>query len=361
MVRREDVETAAGELLSAALLGHGWEAALQRLAEAAEAGGATLVHFRDGNPLAMLSSTGWAEADAALAAGRVPRSRLRYFPDYVYGRGFRVDHHVWSDEQMRRDPYFQEFLRPRGVLFHARARLSSAPGGRISISLKRRLGLGAYEPLDVAVLDSALPQLRAAARIARHVLDAQASSVLQVLGQRGEPVFELDAWGRVLRLHGNDTEPYGLLVRNRQLVAVDRLAQPALDRAIAAAVTQPQRPALAAIVDQRGKRAFLQIAPVAGGARDVFLATAAIAVVIRPRPRPAPGGLLPDAIREALGLTAREAQIAQALAEGLSLTEAARRLCIQIGTARNHLKSIFEKSGARRQGELVALLCKLKF
>src|ERR1700752_3965852 len=33
--------------------------------------------------------------------------------------------------------------------------------------------------------------------------------------------------------------------------------------------------------------------------------------------------------------------------EGLSLTEAARRLRIQVGTARNHLKSIFEKSGTR--------------
>ncbi len=357
-MRRDDVGAAAGELLLAALLGRGWEEALQRLAVAAEAGGATLINFRDGIPLAMLSSSDWAEADAALAAGRAPTSRLRYFPDHVFGHRFLVDHDVWTDEEMRRDPYFQEFLRPRGVLFHARARLSSEPDGRISISFKRRLRLGPYEPVDIAILDSVVSELSAAARIARHVFDAQASGMVQALRQRGGPVFELDACGRVLRLHGNDAEPCGLLVRNRQLVAVDRPAQPALQRAILAAVTPPRRSALVAIADQRG-RAFVQIVPVTGRARDVFVATAAIAVVIRPRS--SPRSSLPNEIREALGLTTREAQVAQILAEGLSLTEAARRLRIQIGTARNHLKSIFEKSGTKRQGELVALLCNLKF
>jgi DNA-binding CsgD family transcriptional regulator len=103
----------------------------------------------------------------------------------------------------------------------------------------------------------------------------------------------------------------------------------------------------------------LRIVPVTGVARDVFLATAAIAVIIEPSPRPAGAGLLTAAVRDAFGLTAREAQVAALLAEGLSLAEIAGRLGLRIGTARNHLKAIFEKTGARRQGEMIALFAKL--
>jgi DNA-binding CsgD family transcriptional regulator len=244
------------------------------------------------------------------------------------------------------------------VFFHAKVRLYYDPDERLSLTLKRRIRLGPYEPADIARLDAIVPELRAVFRMARCVLDAEASGLVRALRHRGDPVFELGTSGRVLRVHGDDAERSGLLVRNRRLVAADRLAQPQLARAIAAALQPPQRGSLAVITDERGERRFLRIMPVTGGARDVFIATAAIAVLIQPT-QPAPDGLPPDGIRGAFGLTVREAQIARLLADGLSLTEIAGRLLMRIGTARNHLKSIFEKSGATRQGELIALLCKL--
>lgn len=360
MVRPEEAKAAAEDLLAAALLGEGWQDALQRLADATEAGGATLIHLLGDRPLAQLSSTGWAECEAEMMAGRAPPSPLRFFPDHVYGHGFSVDHDAWTDDELRRDPYYQEFLRPRGVFFHAKVRFWSEPGERISLTLKRWVGLGPYEPADISVLDSTVPELRAAFRIARRVLDAEASGMVRVLHQRGDPVFELDGLGRVLRVHGDDAEHSGLLVRNRRLVAVERRAQLPLERAVAAALTPAQRPTLAAITDQQGERRFLQIVPVSGAARDVFLATAAIAVIIEPSPQLATVDLLPNGIRDALGLTAREVQIAALLAEGLSLTQVAERLRLRLGTARNHLKRIFDKTGATRQGEIIALFCKLR-
>ncbi|HWV61154.1 MAG TPA: LuxR C-terminal-related transcriptional regulator [Sphingopyxis sp.] len=45
-----------------------------------------------------------------------------------------------------------------------------------------------------------------------------------------------------------------------------------------------------------------------------------------------------------------------ALAGGGSLVEAADRLGIAHNTARSHLRSIFAKTGARRQSQLVHLL-----
>jgi len=64
----------------------------------------------------------------------------------------------------------------------------------------------------------------------------------------------------------------------------------------------------------------------------------------------------PGAIRQALGLTERESETAMLLAGGLDLPTIAHRLQLGLGTVRNHLKSIFGKTGTRRQGELVALL-----
>ena len=355
MISSEAIRSAADGLLASAPLGEGWQGALQCFADAAEAGGASLVRVQSGRPLAQLSSTEWAEAEAEMFAGRAPPSHLRFYPEHVFGNGFRVDHEVWTDDEMRGDPYHQEFLRPRGVLFHAKARLCSEPGERLSFTLKRRLSLGPYEPADVAILDSVIPELRMAVQIGRRVLDAEGAGLVRAVQHRGAPLFELDAFGRVLRVHGEGAGPLGLHVRNRRLTA-ERLSQKALHRAIAAAVTPPQRPAVAPLGDRDDERHYLYCIPVAGRARDVFLATAAIAAVIPARPDPERCRVDPALLREAFGLTDREAQLAALIGEGLELREIARSLTIDVGTARNHLKNIFVKSGTHRQAELVALL-----
>ena len=59
--------------------------------------------------------------------------------------------------------------------------------------------------------------------------------------------------------------------------------------------------------------------------------------------------------QELFQLTAAESMLAIQLANGLSLEEAAEALNIRRNTARAHLRSIFSKTGVRRQTELVRL------
>lgn len=359
MIQPDKAKIAAQELLAAAMLGDVWEDALQQLADATGAGGATLMRLRRGHPLAALSSSAWVEADAAMLAGRAPPSPRRFYPDHIFRRGFCGDTDIWADEELRRDAYFQEFLRPRGVFYHAKARLLADADERISLSLKRSAKFGPYEPADIAFLDHLIPELEMAVRIARRVLDAEAAGMTRVLSNRGDPVFELDAWGRVLRVHDPDSEDLGIVVRERRIVAEDPQAQAFLDRAVGAAVRAPQRPAIVTISNQRGERRFLHIAPVTGRAREVFLATAAVVVIVGSGC--AKATFPTTQIRSALGLTEREAQIGALLGEGLSLPNIADHLHLGLGTLRNHLKSIFGKTGTRRQGELIALLRKIRF
>jgi len=66
-----------------------------------------------------------------------------------------------------------------------------------------------------------------------------------------------------------------------------------------------------------------------------------------------------EAIQALFGATRAEAAVAAALAGGKSIDEFAASQRISLNTARTHLKSIFAKTGTRRQAQLVALLCQM--
>jgi DNA-binding CsgD family transcriptional regulator len=63
-----------------------------------------------------------------------------------------------------------------------------------------------------------------------------------------------------------------------------------------------------------------------------------------------------QALAEAFGLTAREAELAMELAQGLDLRQAAKNLKIKLAAARSHLKAVFSKTGVTRQAALVAMI-----
>jgi DNA-binding CsgD family transcriptional regulator len=63
-------------------------------------------------------------------------------------------------------------------------------------------------------------------------------------------------------------------------------------------------------------------------------------------------------LRQLYGFTSMEAQLANLLMEGMGLEDCCDELGIRRTTVRMHLRNIFAKTGARRQGELVSLLLK---
>jgi DNA-binding CsgD family transcriptional regulator len=60
-----------------------------------------------------------------------------------------------------------------------------------------------------------------------------------------------------------------------------------------------------------------------------------------------------------LGLTAREADVAALISAGVDIGEAARRLGLAPGTARNYLKNAMRKLDVHSQVELAALVAEL--
>ena len=66
-----------------------------------------------------------------------------------------------------------------------------------------------------------------------------------------------------------------------------------------------------------------------------------------------------DVVQKGFGLTPAEARLAIRLKDGLSISEAAEAIGVSVNTARNQLRSIFQKIGVNRQSELVRSLTQL--
>lgn len=66
-----------------------------------------------------------------------------------------------------------------------------------------------------------------------------------------------------------------------------------------------------------------------------------------------------EALQEYFDLTSAEVKLAQSLARGVSLEQAARHLNIKMSTARTQLAAIFAKTGSQRQGKLIAILSRI--
>jgi len=77
------------------------------------------------------------------------------------------------------------------------------------------------------------------------------------------------------------------------------------------------------------------------------------------RPQGSGGEEAPQRLAVQYGLTAAEARVAEALYEGMSVSEFALAAELSISTVRNQVRGVFAKTGTRRQAELVALVSKL--
>lgn len=359
MLSLERLEEATDELLAAATVGRDWGAALQRLAVAAGARDVAIIRNRAQQLVAATSTPGFAAVLDAQLKGHAPSNSRPVRVRHDLAPGFRVDHDDYTPEQLASDPFYQEVLRPAGLFWHASARLGGAHDDELVICFKRELRSGPYQHEDARRLDRLLTRLKAAVSLGHRPLEAEARDVSWLLHRHGDPVFEFDARGRVrgtLGFTGCADYPVRL-VRDR-LVAVDDRQAGHLDQAIAAATAFPQRTALVALKHPQSRAYVLHIFPLRSAAPNVFVSTVAVGVLVGPTLQAGRQPLEQSVIFDLFDMTAREAQLAILISEGLALNEIAARMRITIGTARAHLKKVFEKSDTRRQAELVSLIAR---
>jgi DNA-binding CsgD family transcriptional regulator len=108
----------------------------------------------------------------------------------------------------------------------------------------------------------------------------------------------------------------------------------------------------AMMISRRGRPLQLWVSA-ASPAVNAPMAAAALAFVFDPDAAPLRNTAM---LRGLYGLTPAEARVAELVSQGHSLPEAAEFMHVTHETARSQLKSVFSKTGARRQNELVRLI-----
>lgn len=213
------------------------------------------------------------------------------------------------------------------------------------------------------LLAALLPHLRRAVCLATELAGPMHGATLaaDTLEALASGAVVLAANGRVL--HANTVaesmlaEEHGIVVRGGCLRANfpkdDAELQTCLQRAAGLAGT-PEGSATVVRSIRTGAISIVSVLPIPNHRAVLALNPARILVTIRdPSREPTPRWTL---FARHYQLTPAELRICQALARGISVKEYCESESITENTARTHLKSVFSKTDARRQTDLVAIM-----
>lgn len=286
---------------------------------------------------------------------------IRGVPLHLSGQSVIADHDIFTSErEMMRDPLYA-CLDRFGIRWWASVgfRSGSALWG---LALQRAIHQGPFDAHETKALAQLAPQLTEAATLSKAVGRQVLLNVTNALHHMMFAAVALDRFGFVIEANDDAEAVFDndIRVRSRRLFVRDALAKAALDALVDQMRTTSDMDALLSrpiIARRTAKRpVVMRVLPVSGAACSPFLgARVILALTDLERQRRTET----DLIIRGFNLTPAEARLASLLATGMSLEKAAEQLGIARETARSQIKTIFAKTGAHRQGELVALLARL--
>jgi DNA-binding CsgD family transcriptional regulator len=246
-----------------------------------------------------------------------------------------------------RSPRFRDLLTPAGLGPELRGAFVADGATWGALILVRQAGAPEFTEDETQVVGEASGLF---ARAVRRGLVAEATaSPADVADAPG--VVDLDASGALVRM-SSSAEP---LLAELSGTTVDAGVAAASLQAVAVATRD-------AIADRaRGRHAPLPSSAVKTPAGTWLVLHGALqgeahrgeVAVFLQRAHPT---LVAPLLLKAYGLTPREQEVAQLVLRGATTTQAAQRLRISPHTVNDHLKSIFDKTGARTRGELSGML-----
>jgi len=337
--------------LTAAFTADGMAVALQQLAEQAGAEGATMTYACGDTQFGAIFSEALQEYVPYYLRPDRPNDTRTARVNPTMSEGFRLDHDDFTEGELAGEPFFQEFLRAVGYGWHACALLDRSPAGdAVTLTLRRTLKQGPFDPADLAGLEAQLPLLRATTRVTQSM-----GGLLGALGA-GLParsLFALDACGRACLVDGASD---GLVtVRAGRL----RARGPGHEVRIEATIERAHalaRQASTVLADADGDWWLFSVTPAQTIVRDAALTPFISWATLTPY---APMDHALERARQlalVFGLSPSEARVAALIGGAKTIEATAAALGCASGTVRNHLKSIFSKIGVSRQAELVAIL-----
>ncbi len=270
-------------------------------------------------------------------------------------------------ERFAESRFYREWVQPQGVAYAAGGIVLREGSWLTQLILQRSERHPPFARSELDALDALVPHVQRAIQLRHRFAELQMgqnflASSLDVLAM---PTMLFDEYGRVVHANRSAATLLGgrsaLWLEGGHLFARDDAVTRHLNLEVSNAIRTSRgvaaHPVGTVPLPRRGQMPLmLMVAPLRLTASRSNLAPqpgAALLFAFDPDCAPAVGV---DAVRTLLGLSAAEAQLAVALCSGMTLDDTARERGTSIHTIRTQLKSIFNKTGTRRQCELVSLL-----
>jgi DNA-binding CsgD family transcriptional regulator len=246
-----------------------------------------------------------------------------------------------------RSPRFRDLLRPAGVGPELRSAFVADGATWGALILVRRADQAEFEDLDVELLSTTSALF---ARAVRRGLVAEACESTGGLPD-APGVIELDAAGDLIRASSSAGPLLAELSGGTIEAGVRSSSIHTVASATRAAIARIGTVGTAALPSSVVKSAAGTWLVLHGGLLGVPRSGEVAVFIQRAHPT-----LVAPLLLKAYGLTPREQEVTQLMLRGATTIQAAQRLTISPHTVTDHMKSIFEKTGARTRGELSATL-----
>ena len=275
--------------------------------------------------------------------------------------GFITEDNLGTAGEIESEPFYR-YIKQQGMGRHCGMTVQVPTGDVLIFNFERLLIDGPAPIEEIARLNSIKGHLARSALFASRLGLERARNSVEALGIVGLPAALLSARGSYLASnHQFDCLRSGVFVegfagrtrlKSRQAdvhlqSALGRLGMYGGMSEIGEIMSLPVQatPSTAAMI--------VHLIPIRRAARDVF-ASAACALVVTTLDASAPTSA--QVLRGLFDLTNAEAEIARGIAAGKSIHDIARANHKAPSTVRQQLKSVFEKTGVKRQAELTRLL-----
>lgn len=273
--------------------------------------------------------------------------------------GFFTEQDFWSEDQIKADPIYRDFFRPRGLGWSAGTGLRIPSGDNIVFSIERSFERGPVEIEHVERLNALRPHLARSALISARLGLQRAEGATEALTALRLPAVLLDEAGRIVEANGQASElALTGLSAGGQFSLADRVTSERLRMALAA-LGNPggDTPLSLPLRDATGvAEGVLHLLPIRRTAHDVFGRAYALAVITPLGTDRTPSM---DLMRTLFDLTGSEARVAAGLAAAKTPEQMAAEGGVAVTTIRTQLRRVLEKTGCSRQAEVTALMAGL--
>ena len=271
--------------------------------------------------------------------------------------GFVREYDVFNDDELAVDPIYRDLLWPAGLGWCAATAIKLPTGDELFLSIEREHARGPVEATAIEQLDALRPHLARAALTSARLQLERVRAASAMLASIGLPALVFDRAGRVLvanellerpsdhvhwraqdRFALKDSKADALLRRAMDTLQFDGVGS---NRSFPVRGPDSQVALIAHVV------------PIRRSARDLFSQSVGVLILMPTKTPQAPSVEL---VQSLFDLTVAEARVARSLTMGQTVDEIASEKGISSHTVCTHVRGVLEKTGSRRQADVIALL-----